>query len=434
LRPDPLVSVFVAVFAAALVFATPAAAQDLDPCVGFTDCTETDDGWIASGDGTSLYPIDCPPGTFAVGSDVVLPRGRLVFAATVAGPPSGRFIFGLVPPTANISWKPAAGCLQRGAMVSPSAATAPPYRVRVRTRRIRPGVERRVRLGCRPGERLAHSGSGVAFHTPDPPLAAIVRALEQRHRRSGSVTRTHVVGPPGVGDDERVELQVTVLCSRPRRRESRPAQSPSDLLCGYFSGCTTQTGPWVTASVLDNVYQLGCPDADPLEYAVDSSFVFSPTSPVIRYPVGTFVAGGVELGFTFGAMTGFPGANPPNEIYQPMIGCAPSGACFLCPAGGFLRPAEFSRPYRTRVRTRRIRPGANVRLRLGCGRDRRLVYSGSAIAFFTRRPPAPALVRALKHGHRRGESVARASVSAPAGVGDNERVELQATAFCARVR
>jgi hypothetical protein len=293
-----------------------------------------------------------------------------------------------------------------------------------------------VRLGCGRGERLAHSGSGVAFHTPDPPSAAIVRALEHRHRRNGSVTRTHVVGPPGVGDDERVELRVTVLCSRPRRRELRPAQSPSELLCGYFiSSCTAQTGPWVTASVLHNTYQLACKnDGNPLEFAAVSSFVWSPQSPSIKYPVGTFVAGGLELGFTFGAMTGFRGANPPNEIYQPIIGCVPSGACFLCSAAGFLRPAEFARPYRTRVRTRRIRSGAKVRLRLGCGRGRRLVYSGSAIAFFTRRPPSPALVRALKHRHRRGESVARASVSAPAGVGDNERVELQATAFCARVR
>jgi hypothetical protein len=106
---------------------------------------------------------------------------------------------------------------------SPSNATVAPARLvpgaatrmlrYVRTRRVRAGEAVRVRLGCRRGTRLVYSGSGVAFFTERPPSRRIVRSLRHRHRRSGSVSRTFVAAPRSVGDDERVEVQVSALCS-----------------------------------------------------------------------------------------------------------------------------------------------------------------------------------------------------------------------------
>jgi hypothetical protein len=96
------------------------------------------------------------------------------------------------------------------------------------------------------------------------------------------------------------------------------------------------------------------------------------------------------------------------------------------------QPAALATRYRTHVRTTRIRPGGVTRLRLGCARGERLVHSGYGVAFFTRRPPSPRVIKALEHHHRRTRSVSRTFVAAPPDVGDDERVELQVTAICAR--
>jgi hypothetical protein len=436
LRPVPLVSLTLSLTAAALVAAGPVAAQDqdVDPCEFFTSCTEIDRGWVASGDGTSLYKIACPSGEFAVGSDAAGNLSRLGVGGgtmTALGPgTSGSFVFGLVPETPNVTWKPAVGCLKNGAMLSLARRSPRPYRTPVRTRRIRPGVELRVRHRCARGERLVSSGSGVAFFTQRPPSPATVKALEHRHRRRGSVTWTHVAAPPGVGDDERVELQVTAICS-----QARVPGGAEDSTCMYFSDCTSTTGPWVTAPGGRGIYNVVCPSNSGQDtFAVGYGAVFSPSSPV-KYPVATLTPGAGEPGLWFGILVPPQEQNVPPVTYQPSIGCAPDGACFFCVApAGFMRPAGSPSPYRTRVRTRRIRPGAAVGVRLRCARGWRLGQSGSAIAFFTRRPPSPAIVKALRHRHRRSGSLTRTVAAAPPGVGDDERVELQVTVFCSRRR
>jgi hypothetical protein len=146
-----------------------------------------------------------------------------------------------------------------------------------------------------------------------------------------------------------------------------------------------------------------------------------------QYPVAALAgwsAGPGSPGGAFGVFT-----EPTRVTYQPTLGCSPFAAKLIA---ALPQAAETPRPYRTRVRTRRIRPGADVRVRLGCARGRRLVHSGSAVAFFTPRPPSPGTVKALQHRHRRSGRFTRTVVVAPPGVGDDERVELQVTALCAR--
>jgi hypothetical protein len=118
-------------------------------------------------------------------------------------------------------------------------------------------------------------------------------------------------------------------------------------------------------------------------------------------------------------------------IFKPGVGCLPKGAT----AGdAALRQPPPGGALRWYVRKTRIRPGADVRLRLGCARGERLVRSGSGVGFYTRRPPSDRVVEALEHHHRRSGRITRTSVTGPRGVGDDERVELRISALCDRTR
>src|SRR3954453_15293492 len=86
------------------------------------------------------------------------------------------------------------------------------------------------------------------------------------------------------------------------------------------------------------------------------------------------------------------------------------------------------RPDRWRARARKLRgsPGAGPAMRAFTP----CTQVGGP--FFTRRPPSPRIVKALEHRHCRTGSTTRTDVTAPAGVGDHERVELQVSTFCSR--
>jgi hypothetical protein len=189
--------------------------------------------WPTTGDSDSdnLYQLECRPSQAptserAVSSDGAVPRPanpfsppNLVGTQTGGGAGVGALglMFGLHDNPPNARYRPGIGCGPLGATVASvgqQPRTGGAYRVRVRKVRLHPGVAVRVRRGCARGERLAHSGSAVAFFTRRPPSRRTVEAIEHRHRRRGNVSRTFVVAPAGVGDDERVELQVTVICAR----------------------------------------------------------------------------------------------------------------------------------------------------------------------------------------------------------------------------
>ncbi len=213
-------------------------------------------------------------------------------------------------------------------------------------------------------------------------------------------------------------MRLTAFCAPALSRGAGGAQATTGA-CEQWTPCTTVTGPWVTSPKYgDDTYLISCTGT---ARAVGSDANF----PGAIAPVGIEIGGGLRpgdvRGFYFGVLP------TPNSItYQPVVGCSPGGARVI--AG----PSQVST--RRIVRTRRVRPGEPVRLRLECPRGRRLVHSGSGLAFFTDRPPSRRVVRALRHRHRRGKLASRTFVALPPGVGDDERVELQVSALCSARR
>jgi hypothetical protein len=458
LRPVSLAAVSLAVVAVVLVLASPAAAQTPNPpCPLWEPCTPVVGPWLTTGDGDNLYPLDCPPGqnpTYerAVASDGVFPNNMNPFPGNLVGTLTGggagvgarSLMFGLHLNPEKVTYKPGIGCAPRGATVASlrgAPRTAGLYRIRVRKVRIHPGYVVRVRRGCAGGERLAHSGSVVAFFTRRPPSPRTVKAIVHRHRRKGNVSRTRVKAPAGVGDNERVELQVTALCVRADRSATAGTQNLSP--CSFFAPCTPVIGPWVAVNgVRRDLYSITCP-SPPNQYrrAVGSDVAISAASSPQLYVMLVLTSGGLGPG-EGGLDFGFFGTPLKDKVfsYQPAVGCLAPGACTLvCPDAmlqGSARgeAAGFRRSYRRRVRSVRIRPGATARVRLGCARGERLVHSGYGVGFFTAQPPSPDTVKSIERRHRRTGRVTRTFVAAPPGVGDDERVELQVTAICARGR
>ena len=429
MRPVRLSSIPLALFTATLVLASAAVAQTPtpQPCQAFNPCTPVIGPWAtAPSDGDQVFQVQCPAGTTAVSGDAAFPGAIYpVGIVTVGGlgPGGDSLEFGAFSDPVSVTFKPAVGCSPPGAKLAPfgrAAAGPRRARARVRTARVRPGAAVRVRLACPRGTRLVHSGSAVAFYTPRPPPARVVKALDHRHRRAGRVTRTVVVAPAGVGDDERVEVQVTAICGPARDRAAARLQGRTPQPCQTVEPCTPVVGPWVTAPSNGlSIYTVSCSAG---QFAVGSDAGF----PGAIYPVAIETGGGLVAGrvdeFVFGVLS-----VPLSVTYQPAVGCSAPGAALPSLA----RAAAARRRYRVRTRTVRVRPGAAVRVRLGCARGRRLVHSGSGVAFFTRRPPSRRVIRALEHRHRRAGRLTRTLVVAPAGVGDDERVELQVTAICA---
>ena len=270
LRPVRLSSIPFALFAATLVFASGAVAQTPtpEPCQAFDPCTRVIGPWVtAPSDLNQLFQIQCPAGTTAVSGDAAFPGAIYPVGIVTAGglgPGGSSLEFAAFPDPRAVTFKPAVGCSPPGAKLAPlgrAAASPTRPRVRVRTARVRPGAAVRVRLACPRGTRLLHSGSSVAFYTPRPPPARVVKALEHRHRRGGRATRTVVVAPAGVGDDERVEVQVTAICAPARDRVAARLQGRTPQPCQTVEPCTPVVGPWVTApSNGDSIYTVSCPD------------------------------------------------------------------------------------------------------------------------------------------------------------------------------
>ncbi len=440
MRTVSLVVVSVVLVVAALVLARPAAAQTPEPhpCLVFTPCTTVVGPWVSNAEGNgNLWTLQCPDeSTAAVGSDVVF-RGALqpagIDVGAGLGPGGGGLMFQLFVPLSykgSINWQPAIGCSPLGTPFSPvgqAAGFRRSVRRLVRSVPVRPGADVRLKLGCARGERLVQSGSGVGFFTRRPPSDRILRAIEHRHRRSGRAARTLVTAPAGVGDNERVEVQTTVVCAG-ARAGAAPAQVPYETPrpCAAFTPCTTVLGPWVTAPANGgDAWDVSCPAG---RYAEGADAVFDDYA--VR-GVGAQTNSGLGPGFgdqlTFGA---FPGQ--PQIKYRPGVGCLAKGA--TAGQAAFQRAAGLARRIRTLVKRIRIRPGADLRVRLACTRGERLMHSGSGVGFFTRRPPSDRVVAALAHRHRRTGRITRTVATGPAGVGDDERVELHVIVQCERVR
>jgi hypothetical protein len=432
LRTVSLVVVSVAVVVAALLLARPAPAQIFPPhpCEAFTPCTTVAGPWVSNAQGNgNMWTVSCTgQSAVAVGSDVVFKGAVQPAGIDVAGglgPGGDSLTFELfVPLTYHglINWQPAIGCSPLGTPFSPvgrAAGFRRSVRRLVRSVPVRPGVDVRQRLACGRGERLVRSGSGVGFFTRRPPSGRVLRAIEHRHRRAGRVAWTLVSAPEGVGDDERVEVQTTVLCARARAAQ---VPYPDPRPCVGFTACTTMLGPWVTSPAGGgDAWNVSCPTG---RYAEGADAVFDDYA--VRW-VGAQTNSNLGPGFgdvlTFGA---FPGQ--PQIKYRPGVGCIAQGA--TAGEAAFQRSAGLARRIRTVVKRVRIRPGADLRVRLACRPAERLMNSGSGVGFYTRRPPSDDTVAALAHRHRRSGKVTRTVATGPPGVGDDERVELHVVLQC----
>jgi hypothetical protein len=210
--------------AGALLPASASAQTPAFPCEAWTPCTPVSGGWMPTPPNSGeLASVNCPDNTRAVGADVAFPPNAslvpvLVQVGAASGLGGSGAYFGLPPLPISVTYQPWLGCSPTGPITLQfrGRGDGPPaqYRARVRTRRIRPGRHVGAALGCLRGERLVRSGSAMQFFTREPPSPRVVEALVYRHRRTGSVMRADVTAPTGVGDNERVELQVTTICSR----------------------------------------------------------------------------------------------------------------------------------------------------------------------------------------------------------------------------
>lgn len=210
--------------AGALLPASASAQTSAFPCEAWTPCTPVSGGWMPTPPNSGeLASVNCPDNMRAVGADVAFPADAgavpvLVLVGAASGLGGSGAYFGLPPTPSTVTYQPWVGCSPSGPITLQlrGQGDGPPahYRARVRSRRIRPGRHVGVALGCGRRERVVLSGSALQFFTPEPPSPRVVDALEYRHRRTGSVMRADVTAPSGVGDGERVELQVTTICSR----------------------------------------------------------------------------------------------------------------------------------------------------------------------------------------------------------------------------
>ena len=193
MRPGSLTCLCLTLIAAALVLASPAAAQSQSPqpCRYFTSCTPVVGPWVSTpSDGDNLYQLGCPDGRRALGADAVFPGAIYPVGIEIAGglgPGATGLAFAVFPAPVKVTFKPGVGCVP-DASPGPTRRAAVPrrYRTRVRTTRIHPGDELRVRLV--PGRQEARA--------PSPPQRI---GHENARRRAGWGGRQRARGAPGIG-------------------------------------------------------------------------------------------------------------------------------------------------------------------------------------------------------------------------------------------
>ena len=201
--------------------------------------------------------------------------------------------------------------------------------------------------------------------------------------------------------------------------------------CRGLMVCVPVAGPWVVvpASTRRVEYEVACPrryvvgglDAELTDRAIDVTFPGTLGSPVNP---------GITTSTTALFRALYTGARPRTTTFRPHIGCIP-------PAGGGGSPPALvnfavyppGRPTVRRVRT--VALGAGVRrVRHACARGERLLAASHAIGFFTRVPPAGAIVAAVTSSRsvRAGRVAVRVEV---APVARNARAVVQVHALCA---
>lgn len=200
--------------------------------------------------------------------------------------------------------------------------------------------------------------------------------------------------------------------------------------CEGLDVCIPVAGPWVAIPSALRAgpveYRLACPrnavvgglDALVSDRRLDLSFLGALGSPV--GPGVSTTTSAVFIGR-------YVGRQRLATSFRPFIGCIPR-------QGGGGRETTAVRPGRPltrRVRTLRVRT-ETARLTYGCARGERLIASLHALAFRTRREPAPEWIDSVRV--TRVQRAGRVAVTAARGdlVPRGTRIEVQVHALCAR--
>jgi hypothetical protein len=206
----------------------PAAHAQSAICAGHANCQVVTSPWVSVPQPTSTnkglfpgvayYTLDCTRESDVVhASDYLMASGINAFVqlpGTVnewIGPQPDAS-FAMLNGSLKASTKLYIACAPLpGAAARAAQREGNGVRKLVRSRRLRPGRTLRARLSCGRGERLRDGGAAIAWHRGRRPTRAELRH-EIRVTRSARAVRARVDAGRGVGDDERVELQLTAHC------------------------------------------------------------------------------------------------------------------------------------------------------------------------------------------------------------------------------
>jgi hypothetical protein len=199
--------------------------------------------------------------------------------------------------------------------------------------------------------------------------------------------------------------------------------------CRGLRVCVRVVGPWVVApgSHARVEFQLTCPrgylvgglDAELSDPAIDLAFLGK---------LGAPIAPGITTSRKAVFVATFVGSTRRAVTFRPHLGCVPSsGGGGGIPTAVIVRPGQ---PAVRRVKTLRVVPGRARAVAAGCASAERLVTGSHALGFYTAKPPAARLVRAVSAR----QSLARSHVVVAAKgslVLGRVRAIVQVSAICA---
>ena len=223
-----------------------------------------------------------------------------------------------------------------------------------------------------------------------------------------------------------------LVCGAALAAGASPAGATNE--CRGLMVCVPVAGPWVVVPAASRrvEFQLQCPrgyvvgglDAELSDRAVEVTFLGLTGSPV--NPGITTQREAQFLGV-------YAGRARAATTFRPHIGCIPAAG------GGGGAPPNVrrlvfppGRPVVRRVRNVRVRGNAKQRALHACAPGERLLSASHAVAFYTRRPPVPALVGGVTVSRSVRTGRVRATIGATDAIfGTRTIVQLQA--LCAGV-
>lgn len=216
--------VFGAIFVMAVFIAQCPPAFAVSPCataMGTCVVTPSSPSWVTvpgeqNGlEGQAFSQVLCRGTSRVAGADWTAPASNqldvdLSLLQDGWPPPVGTFY------ATNSSPQPSTFAAFVGCVEQSSRGTAPAAGIdnRVKALRVRPGMHVTVSLSCRWGERLLRGGAAVVFNTRPSPME--LHDHDYRYKVGARSVRVTLKAGRTIGDDERVTLQVHVVCGRRR--------------------------------------------------------------------------------------------------------------------------------------------------------------------------------------------------------------------------